>query len=70
MKKLFMLFAFALVIESGWSLSLDPGEETEISRQMQTQLEAFSLRLPLTDASADLEQYIRDDFTISLRHIR
>lgn len=22
------------------------------------------------DATADLEQYIRDDFTISLRHIR
>lgn len=41
-----MLFAFALMIESGFNLSLDP------------------------DASGDLEQYIRDDFTISLRQIR
>jgi len=41
-----MLLAFALMIESGWNLSLDP------------------------DASTDLEQYIRDDFTVSLRHIR
>ncbi|CRK87307.1 CLUMA_CG001109, isoform A [Clunio marinus] len=46
MRKIFMLLAFALMIESGLNLSLDP------------------------DASTDLEQYIRDDFTISLRHIR
>lgn len=46
MKKIFVLFAFALMIECGLNLSLDP------------------------EASTDLEQYIRDDFTISLRHIR
>lgn len=71
-----MLVAFVLMIEGGLNLSLDPGDEHQLSRWCQIKLEIFflfflSLRsLPLTDASTDLEQYIRDDFTISLRHIR
>ncbi|KAL7032234.1 hypothetical protein ACKWTF_007258 [Chironomus riparius] len=46
MKNIFLLFIFAIIVNDGLCLSLDPV------------------------ASTDLEQYIRDDFTISLRHIR
>lgn len=30
----------------------------------------FNVTIIFTEASTDLEQYIRDDFTISIRHIR
>lgn len=41
MKKIFMLFAFAVLIESGLNLSLDPGEENHFSRQTQTILKCL-----------------------------
>lgn len=66
-----MLFAFAVMIENCLNLSLDPGENNHFSRQTQiTSRDSFLFSGLFIDASTDLEQFIRDDFTISLRHVR